>query len=231
MKTKLAILPVFALSIALTFNNLAAESKNQPNGSAVKKALKDAGAEHDPEDMKLSKVGPIEVDETYYHVWCGTMDENFRVLIFDNKPSYLGYYVSAFEPVDYEAGAVLLDSGESDEEGNTSFFYLRIGTGGPAEKVSIDGIPSPFVKNEKAELEKKTAAESNSNKEAEKSVVLEYRDWQITMRGQTSTYNAIFVQKVGSKIKIKESKRGKTATIPITALSKADQEYLKQLDM
>ncbi len=212
-----------------------AESKKQPAKADVEKALKTVGGDHNPEKMKLNKVGAVPVADTFYHVWYGSMDENFRVLIFDNKPSYLGYYVVEFEPVDMEEGAVLLDSGDSDEEGNTSYFTLRIGDQGPLPKVNIDGTPTPFVPVPKKEEEKTVAdggtgsSETNAAPASAGSIDPEYRDWTVTVRGQTQTFRAIYVKSVGNKVSLKEEKRGLTQEFPADIFSDADKEYLKQV--
>ncbi|MEA2067603.1 MAG: hypothetical protein U9P12_00245 [Verrucomicrobiota bacterium] len=187
--------------------------------------------------MKINKVGPVEVEPTYYHVFCGTLKKaGYRIIIFDNKPEYLGYYTTEFEPADYGEGEILLDSGDSDEDGNTSWFTVTIGSRGPSDKIRIDGIPTPFVKNPKLEGQGKAVAAGGGSgaiavpkQKSASGATIDYRDWLITIQGKERTYNAIFVKKVGSKIEIKDSKRGKTATIPISAISKMDREYLKEL--
>lgn len=232
MKKTTTTLMSMALVLGLASGAIAkSEKQNDPNKGEVVKAIKDAGGEHNPERMKLGKVGSIEAGETFYHAWCGTMkNDGYRVLIFNNTPSYLGFYTTEFEPVDYEDGAVLLDSGENDEDGNTSYFSLAIGSDGPNDKVRIDGIPSPFVKNEKAEAKKATGkAATTATTTADKENEIDYRDWKIKIKGQVSTFNAIFVKNEGGKVYIKDSKRGKTAAVPYSSLSAEDKDYVKKI--
>ncbi len=220
-------------------NTSAKVKKNDPDKKEVEKILKEIGGEHYVDKMKVSSLCSMEMEnngeEIYYHIYNVSLREGgYRIVIFDNTPNYLGFYPTDFEPTDYEEGAVLLDSGDSDEEGNTSYFNLPIPAKGPSDKVRIDGVPKTFVKNPK--LEKKAGTLTTDSTGAlvvpkvktASGVEIDYRDWKITIQGKERVYNAIFVAKDGSsKITIKDSKRGATATIPVSALSADDVEYLK----
>ena len=173
--------------------------------------------------------------DDYYHVYNASMKEGgYRIIIYNNKPEYLGYYATDFEGSDYEEGAILLDSGESDEDGNTDYFNLPIPDKGPAAKVRIDGIPTPFVKNPQLEATK-TAAKSGGGipvvpKETSATgEVIDYRDWKISMKGKTITLNAKFEKMEKGKVFIKSSKNGKVAQVPGSALSDEDKEYVKRI--
>ncbi|MBT8042249.1 MAG: hypothetical protein HKP10_02500 [Kiritimatiellales bacterium] len=222
------LIGAFAVLFTATALDASAAKKNEPKDP--EEILEATGGKHFVEKMKVDDVGSVKVkdrktdEESYYHVYSSYVNDKYRLIIFDNTPRYLGYYETNHEPIDYEEGAVLL--GDSESPFKIRFRSIKE----PPAQVSIDGVSSPFVKNEKAaEAAKQEAAAAAAAEEADKPIKPEYRDWQITMRGQTSTHNAIFVQKLGSKVKIKESKRGKTATVPISSLSKADQDYLKKL--
>ncbi|VGO14509.1 hypothetical protein PDESU_03071 [Pontiella desulfatans] len=244
MKTKWITLFTATAAIALSLSSMDAQAKtkkNDPDKKEVEKILKEVGGEHYVEKMKISSLCSMEFEdaageELYYHIYNVSLKEGgYRIVFFDNVPNYLGFYASQFEATDYEEGAVLLDSGDSDEDGNTSYFNLAVSDKGPADKTRIDGVPTPFVKNPKLEEKGKAAGTGGSGalvvpvQKSASGATVEYRDWKITIKGQERTYNAIFVQKSGSNIQIKDSKRGKTATIPISSLSAEDKEYLKGL--
>jgi phosphoribosylformylglycinamidine (FGAM) synthase PurS component len=242
MKKWMTLLTVTLLSFT-SINAQAKTKKNDPDKKTVEKILKEVGGEHYVDKMRINQVCSMEMEnaageEVYYHVYNISLREGgYRIAFFDNTPNYLGFYKSEFEATDYEEGAILLDSGDSDEEGNTSFFTLPVGIAGPASKVRIDGVPTPLVKNPK--LDPKANGETGENGGGPIAVPqpksasgkdIEYRDWKITIQGKERDYNAIFVEKSGAtSIKIKDSKRGMTATVPISSLSRDDQAYLKEI--
>ncbi|WP_372807933.1 hypothetical protein [Pontiella sp.] len=233
------------LATVLSFTSMDAQArtkKNDPDKKTVEKILKEVGGEHYVDKMRINQVCSMEFEnaageEVYYHVYNISLREGgYRIAFFDNTPNYLGFYKSEFEATDYEEGAILLDSGDSDEEGNTSFFTLPVGLAGPASKVRIDGVPTPLVKNPKLAPKANGAKDESGGPIAvpqPKSASgkdIEYRDWTITMNGREISANAIFVEKSGSSnITIKDSKRGNTATIPISSLSREDQAYLREI--
>ncbi len=236
MKKTFAPMIAMALATGIAMNGMAkAEKKNPPKSTrAVVDALKEVGGEHYPEKMKVSSKMPVEVGETYYHCYTGTLRKGgYRIIIFDNTPQYLGFYNCEYEPCDYEEGALMLDSGESDDDGNQLTYTVSIPRKGPSSKISIDGVVSPFVKNPKLE-EKKGDATTTAAGPAKvatkdgKELVPEYREWTIRMKGREIKFTAIYIKKSGSKVTLKEQKRGKENDFSIAALSKEDQAYLKQ---
>jgi hypothetical protein len=236
MKKTIELMVIFALAIGIATDAAAkGEKKNVPKTDDVETALKAAGAEHFPEKMDVSKVGSIESGETYYHAFCGSLREGgYRVIFMDNSGNYLGYYPTDFEPSDYEEGAVLLDSGDSDSEGNTSYFNLNVGEDGLSEKVRIDGTPVAFVKNPKNDA--KAAAAAEAAKTAAAAVVdsgpiqPEYREWILINRGQKVPVRAIYIKQASGKVFLKREADGRTADFPNSMLSEEDQEYVKKLE-
>jgi hypothetical protein len=239
--TLFTLVAVTVLSLTAVNAN-AGTKKNDPNKKEVEQILKEIGGDHYVEKMKINSLCSMKLEDAagedlYYHIFNISLKKGgYRVAIFDNTPNYLGFYATEYEAADYEEGAILLDSGDSDEDGNTSYFNLPLKASGPVNKTRIDGVPTAFVKNPKLEGGAKAAATTGGSgaiavpkAKSSSGATIDYRDWKITIQGKERTYNAIFVQKTGSKIQIKDSKRGKTATIPISALSKADQTYLKEL--
>ena len=170
-------------------------------------------------DFKFDEIGTIKHEDTYYHAFIGYLKTgNYRVLLFNNTPTYLGFYTVEYEPVDYEESAVLLDDGAD------GYFNLRIGKDGPLESVLVDGLKTTFVKNEQAIVE-------NQNMEDEMpKITIAYRDWTFNVKGQTRSARAIFVKKVGSKVFLKDEKRGITKDFPFGMLSKQDVDYLRPID-
>lgn len=220
---------VFAIAVLFTASalNATAGKKNEPDDP--EEILEALGGIHFIEKMKVDDVGSVKVkdrksgEETYFHVYSGYANEKYRVIIFDNTPRYLGYYETELEPTDYEEGAVLLDSGDGE-----SFFKIRLTIKGPNDKVTIDGIPSKFVKNEKAAADKQAAEKAIPIADAAEDLQPEYREWTIRSGSKQQTFTAIYIKQAGSKVFLKEQKRGITRPFPINRLSKADQAYLKK---
>ncbi len=219
-----------------------AEKKNDPDKKDVEKLLKEIGAEHYVERMKVRdfcslKYEKTEDEDSYWHIYSGQLKEGgYHVIIYNNVPEYLGFYRVDFEPVEYEEGKIMLDSGDSDEDGNSYFYDLPLPDKGPAATVRIDGVPTKFVKNPKLEAEKTEVAGTKTGgipvvpKETTASgEVIDYRDWTITMGGKQVTVNAIYVKFEKGKVTIKNSKNGREAEIPGSALSTEDQEYIKRM--
>lgn len=238
MKKTLTILMSTTIILGMASSALAGgEKKNPPrNSKEVEKFLKEAGGEHFPERMKISNKMSIDVEDTYFHVFSGSLKKGgYHIIIFNNVPEYLGYYASEYEPSDYEEGTVFLDSGDSDEDGNPTYYTVPIGEKGPADKIRIDGIPTKFVKAPGADEKKavsgigKVAEGGTAAMETAEEDAIQYRDWKITIQGKERTYNAIFVSVEKGKVSIKDSKRGKIATLPVSALSSEDVEYLKEI--
>ena len=196
------------------------EKKNPPrNTRAVEQALMEAGEPHFPEDIDVQKLGPIKHNETYFHAYAASLDTNYRVLFFNNTPTYLGYYEVAFEPVDYEEGAVLLAGG-----GGT-YFSLPLSKEGPAKEVVIDGTPIPFIINEKATKGPEKTTEDESS-DAPKIV---YRMWTVNIKGRDIPVKALFVKKEGSQIFLQDEKRGIVKGFSLSKLGKEDVAYLRTI--
>lgn len=202
--------------------------KNMPKRKIVEQILEEIGGEHFPEKMKLSPLGSVETDSTYYHVWIGTLKRaGFHLIFFDNTPAYLGYYLVSLEPIEYGEGEIYLRL-TSD-----SNITIPIPDEGPPEKIRMDdsGNQSKFitapVKEEPEETE--TVAIPGSKPLKEK-VKPEYREWNISMGGKViNVPSAIFVEMKAGNVTIKNAKNGSLATIPASSLSAADKEYLKTL--
>lgn len=202
--------------------------KNMPKRKDVEKMLEEAGGEHYPEDLKVSPVGSVETDTTYYHVWYGIRRKaGYHLLFFDNTPAYLGYYLISYEPTGYGEGEIYLYL-SSD-----SRMTIPIDDEGPPEKMRLGDtgmqakfIPAP-IKEEPVEEE--TVAES-SNKSSKEKKAPEYREWNIKKDGKLiNVPSAIFVEMKAGNVSIRNAKNGLIATVPAGALSSEDKEYLKDL--
>ena len=196
------------------------EKKNPPrNTRAVEIALMEAGEPHFPEDIDIQKLGPIKHNDTYFHVYAATLDENFRVLYFNNTPTYIGYYEVVFEPVDYEEGAVLLAGGGG------SYFSIPLSKEGPAKEVVIDGSSIPFVINEKANK----APEKTTENESSDTPKIVYRTWTVNIKGRNIPVKALFIRKEGSQIFLQDEKRGIVKGFSLSKLGKEDVAYLRTI--
>ena len=219
-----------------------AAKKNDPDKKEVLKLMEEIGDVHFEERMKVNDLCSLKFEDasgedSFYHIYVGTLKKGgYHVIVYNNVPEYLGFYKVEYEPSDYEEGTILLDSGDSDEDGNTSYFNLPIPDNFKGATVRIDGVPTKFVKN--PQLEEKAAGSALAKtggipvvpKETSASgEVIDYRDWKITMNGKEITVNAIFVKVDKGKVTIKNSKNGREAQIPGSALSDEDKEYVRRI--
>ncbi|MDF7799929.1 hypothetical protein P4C99_10670 [Pontiellaceae bacterium B1224] len=236
MKKTLAtiICATIATSALLPLNSMARTKKNDLDRREVDVILEEIGGDHIVENMKVRYMCSLKFEDAsgeddYYHIYNGYLKKGgYRIIIFNNVPEYLGYYPSDWEGIDYEEGAILLDSG------GDSPYLLRIPDAGPAANVRIDGNPIKFVENPKLKEEKKEVDTSGALPAVPKEIAasgeeIDYRDWKITMQGKEITVNAKFEKVEGGKVYIKNAKNGKVAGIPGSALSEEDQEYVKRI--
>ena len=244
MKSRfLNIFTVAAILGSIATTVTAKTKKNDVDKKEVEKILKEVGGEHYVEGMKVRNLCTLEFEDeaadesVYYHFYVAALRKGgYHLVVFDNKPEYLGYYLTNYEPSEYNETEVMLDSGESDEDGNTTWYTIPFTMKGPADKIRIDGTPVTFAKNPKRVEEAKEGAEGGTTAlvipEKQKSAsgeVIDYRDWTITMGGQERTVNAIFEKIEGGKVYIKSSKNGAVAGVPGSSLSQEDQEYIRRI--
>jgi hypothetical protein len=112
-------------------------SKNYPKEADVESMLKNANEPHRLVG-KVDKIGSLKINNTYYHVFSGTLEQNtYRIIIFDNEKKYLGYYYTGVcEPID------LFDNGRDYAKGiilstmSKRSPSISIGKEGPWEKFS-----------------------------------------------------------------------------------------------
>ena len=241
-KTLTTLLSATAFLLTLsTVETMAGTKKNDPDKKEVLKELKETiGGEHYVDKMKVNSMGYLKFEapdgeDDFYHIYNASLREGgYRIVIYNNKPEYLGYYATEFEGSELEQGAILLDSGESDEDGNTDYITLPIPDKGPASKVRIDGVQVSFVKNPQLEADKTAVAASGGIPVVQKETsadgeVIDYRDWTITMKGKQSIFNAKFEKVEGGKVFIKSSKNGKVASVPGSVLSDEDKAYVTRI--
>lgn len=227
MKKQLNIIMTGLLLAGLATTAAELEDKNEPkNRNAVADTLEALGEEHFPEKMKIREIGSIKMEKTYYHIYCGTLKKGgYRVIIFNNKPEYLGYYYLAeYEPSGYEdggkkEGAVLIDLGNGNEE------KIRIKQDGPTDQATIDGVKSYFVK---APEKKVKAFEKPKEEGAEGELKPDFREWTITRGSQKLTVRAIYLSQTFGKVKLRAEASGRENDFAISSLSKEDREYIEQ---
>jgi len=223
------VIATVAFSLGIVSNTLAADvKKNAPSKSTVEKTLKEIGGEHFPEKMKISELGSIETDTTYYHIFVGTLKNGgYHYIFYDNTPTYLGYYEISYEPYDYGEGEIYL-SLTSD-----SRITVPITDAGPTDKLRLGstGETVTFVKApviEKPEVEETTTKRSIGGPQKAKKAT-DYRPWTITMSGKAIEVEAIFVEMKDGQVTLKSAKNGQLATVPLKAFSNADKAYLKDI--
>ena len=238
---KTVLMIICAAMATTTLTTFARVKKNDPDKKEVLKELEEIGEGHFVERMKVSDLCTLEFEDEngediFYHVYVGTLkNDKYHLIFYDNTPTYLGYYLIDHEPVDYEDEAVLLDTGEANEDGDSEYFEVALKKTGPIQKIRVDGVPVTFQKNPKleAKAEGQVAATGGipvvPKETSETGEVIDYRDWTITIKGNTVTVNAIFVKVEGGKVTIKNAKNGKEAQIPGSALSDEDKEYVKRI--
>lgn len=253
MKNISASILAIALAMgSITSSQAADEKKNGPkNRRAVEQILETLGEDHNPEKMKISEVGAVETESTWFHIYSGYLrDENYyRIIIFDNTPKYLGYYEVPYRPDDVGEEEIVLFNEDSAEEltipltdkgpekgirfsnGTTAQFIAAPEPeveepAGPAEGETVnEGDATPLPGEEAAAAQESTEQQEPAKPEKK----AEYRTWTITRSGQVITFSAIFVElKDRRTIVLKNSKNGNTANILITELSAADRQYLKE---
>ncbi|MDF7805967.1 hypothetical protein P4E94_00860 [Pontiellaceae bacterium B12219] len=235
------ICATIALYCLSPLNASARVKKNEPDKRDVAKFLEELGGEHFVKYMRVKNFCTLEFEgpdeeEIYYHVLVGTLrgSEGYHIIIYDNKPEYLGFYYTTLNPEDYEKDRIKLDSGDANNSGDSVYIALPLTVKGPADTVNIDGIPTKFVKNPNLTVEEKNDDDGDLLPVVPKETsvsgeVIDYREWKITMKGKEISVNAKFEKIEGGKIYIKNAKNGAVAAIPGSALSPEDQEYVKRI--
>lgn len=222
--------------------------KRQPSSKRdVEKALEAAGGDHNPEKIKIKDIGYLktgteEPEETsWFWIYSGQLDDKsgYHLIIFDNTPKYLGYYLVTAEPRDTDGKEYInLYTDENvDENGVPLPKTVPFDESGPPKRIQdANGMPVKFVPAPPpAAPEKSTSGSSSSTSSASSSssgpkMEPEYRSWHITIGEKViEVESAIFVELKNGNVTIKDAKTGRTVTKPIAAFSDEDKEYLKQL--
>ncbi|HSR87747.1 MAG TPA: hypothetical protein VLL07_02240, partial [Pontiella sp.] len=229
MKRTYKLMLTAACLAGLLYSAFAADvRKNKPKTKDVEQVLEAIGGEHFPEGMKISPVGPVETETTYYHVFYGTRKKGgYHLIFFDNTPTYLGYYLISYEPTGYGEGEIYL------YRTSDSTTTVPIGDDGPPEKILTDEsgmkakfVPAPVVEEPEEEAADATTALAPPKKKKKP----EYREWNIAKDGKLiNVPSAIFVEMKDGNVSIMNAKNGLIATVPIGSLSPEDKQYLKEL--
>lgn len=217
----------------ITGRSAEAVRKNPPDERDVEDILIELGNDHWVKDMDVDELGstrvedPVTEEDTYFHIYSSYVDdsEKYRIIVFDNDQRYLGYYRSAFEPVDFEENAVLLDARDG-----SSYFKLPLSTEGFPSRVRTGMAITTFVENKNVEPDPDAAVSTAPAPVTETDPdEPQYRDWTVNIGDREITFNAVFVRRDGDEIVLKESKQGKVNGIPGHLFSEKDQEYLKDI--
>jgi hypothetical protein len=207
------------------------EKKNEPSSRFVKETLEALGGEHHPEQMSVKSIDSIEIGDTYYHIFQGKIDSTkYHVIIFDNYENYLGFYTTEFPLSNYEReGHITLETGDVNEYGDPLRYYIPLEKGPPAVIV-IGTKQTKFVKGpakEETETAEGTPA-AEDTPAAEESVVPEFREWSITLKGRTYHVPAIYVSQTFATVTLRGEGTGNEKEFPINSLSPEDREYIEQ---
>ncbi|MDF7809167.1 hypothetical protein P4E94_17100 [Pontiellaceae bacterium B12219] len=209
--------------------------KNVPDEDAVEEYLEELGEQHWHEDLDVDKFGSLQVKDpasgkdTYFHLFRAYLDKKYRVIVYDNNEQYIGFYETPLEPVAVEEGAVLVSSGDG-----TSYYKLPVTTEEFPRRMRLGLTFANFIKNQQlakeSATETKPASSLNKNgAETEERAGPTYREWTVSVNNQEITFNAVFLKHEGSRIYLKESKRGLENDFPIHIFSEKDKAYLKNL--
>lgn len=221
------ILAVLCATGILSDTFAADVKKNKPARRDVENILEEIGGEHFPEDMKISPIGPLETDSTYYHIFSGTKRKGgYHLIFFDNTPAYLGYYLITLEPIGYGEGEIYLYLGSD------STVTIAIDDAGPPEKIKFPeiGQQANFVRAPVKEEPVEEEVQSTKKGVVKPKKTPEYRSWVITKGGkELNIESAIFVKFEDGIVTIKNGKNGLIANVSAGSLSPADKEYLKDL--
>jgi hypothetical protein len=228
MKITYKVMLTAACMAGILYSAFAADvKKNKPSRRDVEQRLEEIGGEHFPEGLKISPVGPVETDSTYYHIWYGTRKKGgYHLIFYDNTPAYLGYYLISYEPTGYGEGEIYL------YRTSNSKTTVPVPDEGPPEKILTDEsglmarfIPAPVVEEPEEEPDETAALTSPKKKKKP-----EYREWNITKGGRViNVPSAIFVEMADGNVSIMNAKNGLIATVPASSLSPEDKAYLKEL--
>lgn len=199
------------------------EDKNEPKDRrAATAAVQAAGAEHFPEKMKIREIGSIKMEKTYYHVYCGELKRGgYHVIVFDNTPRYLGYYLTEYEPTDLEEDGIML----SMDDGELEKIRVKEDTG-PVDNTRIDGMATKFIKSPVPE-KKKVVAEEGSGEAGDLNKP-DFREWTITHGTKKIKVRAIYVSQTFGKVTLRGEASGKENAFPISSISDEDKAYIKK---
>jgi len=244
MKKTLGIITILALATGIATHVAAKpERKDQPKNRFVVETLKAIGGEHSPEKMDVKRITSIEIGDTYYHIYEGELDKiGYHVIVFDNYQNYLGYYKAAHPPTNYEIeGCIVLDPGEVDGNGNSLYYQIPIDEKkGLPKKLQIGGTPTSFVKSPTSEPAEKetttgettggttTKATTDEGEDEDEEIKPEFRTWTITFKGKPIEARAIYLKQEKGKVYLRLEATSQENGFLLRALSKEDQEYVKQ---
>ena len=198
------------------------EKKNEPKDKRfVIEILEGLGEEHFPKGMKVRELGSLKTETTYYHIYSAALKGGYeyRVIVFDNTPEYIGYYTSTYEPSGYEDGKVLLDL----EDG--TYADIEFSDKGPQDTTRVNGISTKFMKAPEKTKEKFVP---KGKERADGVNEPEYRIWKITLKGKEGKVRAIYLSQDFGNVTLRAEASGTKKAFPISSISKEDKEYIKQ---
>ncbi|MBN2703438.1 MAG: hypothetical protein JXR23_04420 [Pontiellaceae bacterium] len=222
---KSLLVTVFTAGL-LSATNAADVKEKGPDGKrAVQALLEELGGDHWPEGAtKVSEVGAIETESTFFHVYKLYDKENqtWRTLFFDNEGEYLGYYELICEPRDVEEGALFFKLEDEEDMDEEDADKVPITDKGPPGSIMLGSQGAQFVKAPKKKkdtedivetvvdpgeisdvenIERLSAIDDTPPEFVEETKVAEYRDWTIsyTYKNETTRKNETKLVSVNAK--------------------------------
>ena len=111
-------IPIYLLMLATVLSCPAAEKKNNMTVRDAQKALKRIRNARVKKQFRMSKLGSLEVGETFYHIFSSNIPPGgrrlYRTLIFDNNARLVGFYETEDEPLETDGASIVFASGFED---------------------------------------------------------------------------------------------------------------------
>jgi murein DD-endopeptidase MepM/ murein hydrolase activator NlpD len=155
MNSRFLVVGILAVCIPYT---VSAERKRNISIDEAMRAVNEVAAQQQfPSRFRLMKLGPLRVEDTFFHVFSTYLKDRqrWRVLVFANSGHYLGFYETNEEPIELDAGEILFpgapgtsddEEGDSDDGGGNAITFTEKG---PPEEVDLDEGTCRFASSPK----------------------------------------------------------------------------------
>jgi murein DD-endopeptidase MepM/ murein hydrolase activator NlpD len=166
MKRRFPALTIFLAGILLggVLPRHTAASEERKKSISIGEARKELAAvavyQGFPDRYRLDRVGSLQVNGTFYHVFDSEIEDRgrWRTLVFSNSGDYLGYYETIDKVVELERDALIYpdddysaasgDHAEGEfDSGNA--YYVRFAPTGPPDEVKFENRTYRFISSPK----------------------------------------------------------------------------------